>query len=302
MAKRAASSEDRVQKNARTSDGNTRDQFYTLDSVALQCGEYLARVMVDATPRTVVEPSAGAGAFCRAVRATFPSALLHALDIEPADPTVAHGDFFAYELPADTERPCWVVGNPPFGFRSALVVRFFNMAAQFADVIAFIVPLTLRRPAFKNQLDQRFDFLGALPLEGACFTRAGDDNTVSVPTEFQVWQRRSLDVPRALEPYQIDTRHLRFLPVSEAASADFLIQRVGRAAGRVHRDRAYMDSHALSQNYFRVAFVDRVAAEWARQHQFNWEACPEVLACAGQPSLSKVDITMWFAEQYTKNL
>ena len=49
-----------------------------------------------------------------------------------------------------------VIGNPPFGKISSLAVKFFNKSAEYADVIAFIVPRTLKEYLYKKQVEYEF--------------------------------------------------------------------------------------------------------------------------------------------------
>jgi len=49
-----------------------------------------------------------------------------------------------------------VIGNPPFGKNSSLVINFFNKSAEFADVITFILPKTFKRVSIQNKLNLNF--------------------------------------------------------------------------------------------------------------------------------------------------
>lgn len=77
------------------------------------------------------------------------------MDILPTKSGILHQDFFTYEHSATTKKVI-VIGNPPFGFKASLAVKFFNKAASFADYIAFILPASFMKDSVKNQLDLGF--------------------------------------------------------------------------------------------------------------------------------------------------
>ena len=112
------------------------DKFYTKEQVAKKCFNFL-HSQLD-IPETVIylEPSAGAGAFID----LLPNYI--ALDILPEDERIQEQDFLKFE----TEKSNFItIGNPPFGNRSKLAIDFFNKAATFSDVIAFIVPVSFMK-------------------------------------------------------------------------------------------------------------------------------------------------------------
>ena len=51
------------------------------------------------------------------------------------------------------------LGNPPFGKNCSLAIKFFNKAAEFADLIAFIIPRTFKRISIQNKLNLNFSFI-----------------------------------------------------------------------------------------------------------------------------------------------
>ena len=53
-------------------------------------------------------------------------------------------------------KSCLTIGNPPFGKNSSLAISFFNKAAEFSDIIAFILPQTFSKDSVKNRLNLSF--------------------------------------------------------------------------------------------------------------------------------------------------
>ena len=80
-----------------------------------------------------------------------------------------------------------VIGNPPFGRVSSLAVRFFNKSAEFANVIAFIIPRTFKRVSIQNKLDLNFELVynEDLPITPCCFTPK-----MTAKCCFQIWVKR----------------------------------------------------------------------------------------------------------------
>ena len=81
-----------------------------------------------------LEPSAGSGVFLNYLDKPY-----IAFDIEPEDDRVNKQDYLTLELPYKQGR-C-IIGNPPFGDKSNLVVSFYKKSIQLGDYIAFILPI-----------------------------------------------------------------------------------------------------------------------------------------------------------------
>ena len=80
-----------------------------------------------------------------------------------------------------------IVGNPPFGKRSRLAVQFFNHAAQFGDIIAFILPVSFMKWNVQKQLPNDFALVAYRYLEPESFLCNGVP--YSVRCVFQIWKR-----------------------------------------------------------------------------------------------------------------
>lgn len=164
------------------------DSFDTHPDVASRCVGELLRAIAE-RPGAVVEPSAGAGNFVRAIGASeLGAADVTALDLYRGGDGVQVGvDFLAWMPPSDVRRPLWVVGNPPFGRLAATALAFFGHAANFADVIAFIVPREFRRRA--NCADARFTLVAEHVLERRSFVIGAEAIPYAASTVWQVWRR-----------------------------------------------------------------------------------------------------------------
>ena len=108
------------------------DKFYTIPTVAKECLQKVAVRYSWESWDLVVEPSAGNGSFFLQI----PALKKIGIDLVPEHPQLQQQDFFTF-VPSIDGR-ILVVGNPPFGKVSSLAVKFFNHAASFASVIAFL--------------------------------------------------------------------------------------------------------------------------------------------------------------------
>ena len=122
------------------------DQFFTKDCVAEKCVNYLESIIscdFDSFD-CIVEPSFGQGAFVKAISNKISSKeKLIYVDIDSADEKYRYDflkDNYTINMVKKVKKKCGclTIGNPPFGKNSSLAIAFFNKAAEFSDVIAFI--------------------------------------------------------------------------------------------------------------------------------------------------------------------
>ena len=67
----------------------------------------------------------------------MPSDKRTGLDIEPKSNGIEKTDFLLWK-PETSNNIC--IGNPPFGLRGHLALKFVNHAAEFSDFVCFILP------------------------------------------------------------------------------------------------------------------------------------------------------------------
>ena len=86
------------------------------------------------------------------------------------------------------EGPILTIGNPPFGRRASLANKFIRKAAQYSDVIAFILPRSFTRETMHSAYPPNFHLVKQVLLDCA-FSRP-DGTGLQLPTVFQVWEKR----------------------------------------------------------------------------------------------------------------
>ena len=107
-----------------------------------------------------------------------------ALDLEPKAQNIKQCDFFSYYT---NEQKIFTIGNPPFGKRADLAIRFFNHASVFSDYIAFIVPLQFEKWSVQKNLNKAFSLIYSQNLEPNSFVFNGKD--YALRSCFQIWTR-----------------------------------------------------------------------------------------------------------------
>ena len=114
-----------------------KDQFFTPEKTSKYCYSKLIEIINNngdnETDYTYIEPSAGNGSFLK----VLPDNTI-ALDIEPRNDKVQKQDYLDWE--PEIKDKYVVIGNPPFGLRGQLALKFINHSSKFADYVCFILP------------------------------------------------------------------------------------------------------------------------------------------------------------------
>lgn len=170
---------------------NTKDQFYTKSTVSKLCIDTIISNIPDAYKFKWVEPSAGNGSFLNNVPSGFDKL---GIDIDPKTNDIQQVDFMEWKYESD--KPCLLFGNPPFGRQSSLAKQFIKHGCEFADVIAFILPRSFLKPSMTNAFNIKFHCKTTIELEKDSFELNGIP--YDVPCVFQIWVKQ--DTARPLEP------------------------------------------------------------------------------------------------------
>lgn len=121
------------------------DKYYTSSEVVELCLKLVKECLKEDAITEVIEPSAGNGAFSNKIKNCI------AYDIEPEHPNITKQDFLTLNIEYKSGR--LIIGNPPFGTRNTLAVKFFKKSVKVADYVAFVLPIS----QLNNNL-QMYDF------------------------------------------------------------------------------------------------------------------------------------------------
>ena len=157
------------------------DKFYTKSSIAKQCYDFLCEKIPSVKDGYFLEPSAGGGSFLEFLPR------FDAFDIQPEGENIKQADFLSLSL---EKKDYITIGKPPFGKRSKLAINFFNHAAKYSKIIAFIVPVSFMKWSVQKELSSDFHLLDYFYLEENSFTDSGKD--FSVRCIFQTLPRENI--------------------------------------------------------------------------------------------------------------
>jgi hypothetical protein len=172
-----------------------KDQFYTNKKISIYCYkktlETIKNLEIDASNHIFIEPSAG----CCNFYSILPKSRRIGIDIEPKGDLANELIKINYlDYMPDKNHKYIVIGNPPFGLRGNLALRFINHSYKFADIVAFILPplfdSTGKGVPMKRIKGYILAYTEKLPLNSFQYPSGG---TVEVATIFQVWTKINID-------------------------------------------------------------------------------------------------------------
>jgi len=108
------------------------DKYYTSQKIAEYCIDTFNKVAVNFKVTEIIDPSAGNGSFSLQIQDCI------AYDLEPGHKSIIKRDFLKLRLMYKKGR--LFIGNPPFGIRNTLSVKFYKHSCKMGDYIAFILP------------------------------------------------------------------------------------------------------------------------------------------------------------------
>jgi predicted RNA methylase len=202
-------------------ENNGLDQFYTRNQLAKCCYDAIKNKVPNYRSFDMeLEPSAGTGAFYKLMSHTK----RYGIDIDPKYDGVIKQDFFEY-YPEPFYKKIITIGNPPFGRNASIAIKFFNHAAKFSKVIAFIVPKSFKKTSVQNKLDLNFWMIYEKDCPAKSFVI--NDMEYDVPCVFQIWIKKSVMRIKKV----IDLNNDVFEFVKNSNDSDIAIRRVGGTTG-----------------------------------------------------------------------
>lgn len=256
------------------------DQFYTNPDYAVKFFDKVKEYYDIDSADIILEPSAGSGSFYN----LFNSSKRVGLDLDPKAPGIIQQDFFTW-VPHPNSKIV-TIGNPPFGKNSSLAVKFFNYAAKFSDIIAFVLPRTFRKASIINRLHENFHLVyeEIVPDNSFIF----NDKPYDVCCCSQIWIRKETVRPK-ITILNFDNVSDWF-EIVEPKFADFAIQRVGGRAGLI-RTSDFL--HYSSQSHYFIKQKDPRVLNIFQSVDFE----KVKYNTAGNPSVSPSELVQLWIEE-----
>ncbi len=164
-----------------------KDQFYTPQSTAKYCFDVFKKKLNELGENIedyyFIEPSAGNGSFLQ----VLPDAKTIALDIEPRADGILAQNYLSWK-PADINKYI-VFGNPPFGLRGHLALKFINHSYEFADYVCFILPQLFESDGkgVPRKRVKGYNLIHSEKIDSTFYEP--DKKSVNINTIFQIWSK-----------------------------------------------------------------------------------------------------------------
>jgi predicted RNA methylase len=204
---------------------NIIDKFYTSPKIAAKCVEYIKRFLTIKKTDLIIEPSAGNGVFIPLIKKLSNNYLFY--DIKPDYKKIIKQNYLRLNIKKTTQK-IHVIGNPPFGRRSSLAIKFIKKSCEFCDTFSFILPKSFKKNSMQKTIPLNFHLLFQIDLPYNSFTI--NSNSYHVPCVFQIWVKKNYERKKQ---EKIISKYFNFVKKNE--NPDVAIRRVGINAGHDFR-------------------------------------------------------------------
>ena len=223
---------------------DTIDKFYTKNEVVEICVEYIKKYMDFKEEDIIIEPSAGNGAWINNIKELCNNYRFY--DLYPEHDEIEKQDYLKLDYKQfDEYNKKWLLGNPPYGRQSSLLMKFIKYSCLYCDGFGFIVPKSFKKDSFKHKISLDFHLECEIELPENSFMN--NETEFDVPCIFQIWikhkQKRVL--PQVLKP-----KNFKFVKKEEEHDVSF--RRVGVYAGKIDTNT----NDKSTQSHYFIKFND----------------------------------------------
>jgi len=232
---------------------NTIDKYYTKPIIVEACIQAIKEhIKISAEDDTIIEPSAGNGAFIDGIKTLSKNTIFY--DLEPENPQILKQDYLQliYDKKEKTKEKdktkekgkVHVIGNPPFGRQSSLAIKFIKKSTEFCDSLSFILPKSFKKDSMKKSFPPNFHMVYESDISDNAFLVG--DKEHNVPCVFQIWEKRE-------EPRQpvIKQEPINYTFVKQSENPDISFRRVGVYAGKI--DKEYINKSPQSHYFIKFS-------------------------------------------------
>lgn len=202
-----------------------KDQFFTPVKTAKYCfGKFCEKIKeFEETEKDFVfiEPSAGDGSFLK----VLPENRTIAMDIESTNSAILEQDYLDWNPPLEPNfdstfskggRRYVVFGNPPFGLRGHLALRFINHSYEFAEYVCFILPQLFESDGkgVPRKRVKGFNLIHSEKIETNFYEP--NKNELKVNTIFQIWSKHHINKDYDIQDFT--TENMRVYSMSDGGT------------------------------------------------------------------------------------
>lgn len=197
-----------------------KDQFFTPVNTAQycysKCIEIIKEYEKNEAEYTYIEPSAGNGNFFN----LLPENRRIGLDIEPRNDT--HNEIlkhnYLYWKP-DNNKKYIVIGNPPFGLRGHLALKFINHSYDFADYVCFILPQLFESDG-KGVPRKRVKLFNLIHSEKLnTHFEEPDGKKIKIECIFQIWSKKYYNDKYKIKKDRLNTSIMKIYSLSDGGTS-----------------------------------------------------------------------------------
>lgn len=160
------------------------DKYYTKSKIAKDCYDLYKKVLDsdEVFNRFWIEPSAGSGRILDVITESKIG-----FDISPDNDFIIQNDFIKnsiWKYVSDKNNRI-IFGNPPFGNKGDLAVKFINKGFEYSDYVGFILPNQFRKWSTQSKILSGAQLILDTDLQDNSFTFDGKD--YDLRSCFQIW-------------------------------------------------------------------------------------------------------------------
>lgn len=166
------------------------DQFYTNPIISDELVKKTIELLPSIKNYSFLEPSAGTGNFIESlINNGIDKNNIFAFDLDPKPKTdikniIKKKDYLKIII---EKKNLVAIGNPPFGKRGELALRFLNKSLTEANVVAMILPNIFNRYSIQSKINLNAKLIYSFQLKEKSFIL--DDKSYGVKCVFQIWTK-----------------------------------------------------------------------------------------------------------------
>jgi len=219
----------------------TSDKFYTSKQKVNICYKYIKNNLNIKKTDLIIEPSAGNGAFIPIIKNLSNNYIFY--DIKPENNEIIKKNFLLLKNPESSSK-IHIIGNPPFGHKSSIAIKFIKKCCEFCDTISFILPKSFKKDSMKKSFPLKFHlkFQKDLPYNSFIIRKT----SYNVPCIFQIWVKKNKNRKMLLKE---KSKYFTFCKKTD--NPDAAIRRVGINAGKVYQNNL-QDKNSNSHYFIKI--------------------------------------------------